>query len=93
MVRNLQAKYAPSTPQLREFYLCGIRTGYPSTKVATKAAEQWSDHTAYSCEYCPGVHHVKAEALLSSDKLQELALSHWNSFIVGLGMKETVARE
>ena len=72
--------FTPNATELREFYLCGIRTGYQNQKLATKVAEKWDNHTAYDCEYCPGVHHVKADALHSEDKLNEYAFNHWTEF-------------
>jgi len=74
----------PRTHELREFYLCGIRTGYRNSKHAEQAAANWDNHTTYDCEYCPSVHHVKADALHSEDKLTAYATDHWNSFITKL---------
>ena len=84
MTKIIKAKYLPTEPELREFYLCGIRTGYDSVKSAEKEAKHWANHTSYNCEYCPGVHHVNGEALLSSERLNSLAIEHWNKFNVKL---------
>ncbi len=46
-----------------------------------KAATQWENHVAYDCEYCPGLHHVKAEALTSEDKLTAFATEHWTKLL------------
>lgn len=77
----------PTQPELREFYLCGIRTGYSNPAQALRAAEQWDGHAAYDCEYCPGHHHVKADALHSHEKLNDYATEHWTSFVEGLSSK------
>jgi len=74
-------KFTPSKPELREFYLCGIRTGYSTPRQANQAAQQWDNHVTYDCEYCPGVHHVKSEAFASEDKLVLFATEHWTNLI------------
>ena len=71
----------PSTPELREFYLCGIRTGYLTSKAAAVAAQRWDSHTVYDCEYCPGVHHVKALALSDETAMVDLASGHWDALL------------
>ena len=81
MTTTLQTHAFPAHAELREFYLCGIRTGYSSFRQAAKAAENWDNHTPYDCEYCPGVHHVKTEALISDAKLADYASEHWDELI------------
>lgn len=77
----------PSQTELREFYLCGIRTGYDSPQQAQRAGAQWENHTTYDCEYCPGVHHVKADALASQEQLTHYAEKHWVDFLDTLNTK------
>jgi hypothetical protein len=90
MTSTLKSHPLPALSELREFYLCGIRTGYGSYKQASKAAESWSDHTTYDCEYCPGIHHVKSEALTSDEKLSAHASKHWGELLTRVyGEKET----
>jgi hypothetical protein len=84
MTSTLKTHPIPVQTELREFYLCGIRTGYGTFKQASKAAENWDSHTTYDCEYCPGIHHVKEEALSSDEKLTAYASAHWGELIARL---------
>lgn len=91
MTTTLKTHSFPAHNELREFYLCGIRTGYSSLRQASKAAENWDNHTTYDCEYCPGVHHVKSEALNSDEKLAAYAAAHWDALLETIQSKRNIA--
>lgn len=46
----------PNNEELKEFFLCGLRTGYSSKKEAIRYSST-SGH-AYDCVYCAGWHKV-----------------------------------
>jgi hypothetical protein len=46
----------PTNEELKEFFLCGLRTGYSSKKEALRYSSS-SGH-AYDCIYCAGWHKV-----------------------------------
>ena len=52
----------PSTEQLKEFYLCGIRTGFlKETSIPTLVPNK-TQLKAYNCDYCPAWHRVPEHA-------------------------------
>ena len=48
----------PSSEELKEFYLCGIRTGFAHKKAIPTLTPENRQLKAYDCDYCGSWHRI-----------------------------------